>query len=867
MNSELGKKINDQLRLIQKITQCTHTLFIYNNNTIITTEEESDFLNQNFILDLTSLYKNSQHTNDNIVVSLNHNDFINQETLSLYKKIDIYSVIYDDFTYGRIVILFNTEQADSYTEYVKIICNTIGSLFKKQNLTNLFTNNSQASELLLSSIHGVPWSYNFETNNFLYVGPQSEEILGCSPEKINTIEDWLNIVHPDDREKSLNFCLNESLAGNDHVFNYRIIKKDGSIAWIRDIVKVIQKNHITTDLHGFMIDITDVKVKEQELVNVNNQLKYILDYTNITLNIVDEKQNIIFHSNKDTASIKQKCYEYFCNEKEQCIDCPALNDINKSVTFYRNLNNSAFQVTAFPIITNEGKTHIGEVRVDLTERMKKERQINDLKEKIEFLLTAGKISFIEYNFKTDIFDCNQVFNNITGYNFNNTQLDLNWLISRIHPNNISLFKSELNKVFKKHKNNLELEFRFLTAENNYIWFHFQGQIDSKEPSKLVGLLIDITNNKRLLNELIDAKNKSINANELKSKFLANMSHEIRTPMNAILGFTNLLKNRIKEAPLSNYITSIESSGKTLLELINDLLDLEKINSGKVDIKKEKANIGFVLDDVYQTFILFSQNKGLTLDIVRQSNIPQDMYIDVLKIKQILINLINNAIKFTETGGIKVEYSFIPQKEKDYGTLNINIIDSGIGIPIEKQKVIFEPFIQENLHNTKQHEGTGLGLSIVQKIIQLMNGTIVLESAPGKGSKFSISIPEIVYSSSKEIVNHFPAESITEPASNQDICLNQKLDEMSFSEDDKKILLQKFDDNIIPIWKQLSEMLSLTNLNVFVKEIDEVLNKAAWPQLESYNKSLKTNVKSFDFEQLPLQIKDFKKYIDYLYTVH
>ncbi len=867
MNSELKKKIKDQLKLIQKITQCTHTLFIYNNNTIISSEEENEFLNQNFILDLTSLYKNSQQVNDNIVVSLNHNDFINLETLLSFKKIDIYSVINEEITYGRIVTLFNTKHADSNTDYVEIICNTIGSLFKKQKFTNLFTNNFQASELLLSSIHGVPWSFSFEINCFSYVGPQSEEILGCSPEKINTIEDWLNIVHPDDRERSLNFCLNESLAGNDHVFNYRIIKKDGSIAWIRDIVKVIQKDGITTDLYGFMIDITDVKVKEQELVNVNKQLKYILDYTNITLNIVDEKQNIIFHSNKDASTIQQKCYEYFCNEKEQCIDCPALNDINKSVTFYRNLKNSAFQVTAFPIITNEGKTHIGEVRVDLTERIKKENQINDLKEKIEFLLTAGKISFIEYNFKTDIFDCNQVFNDITGYNFNNTKLDLNWLTSRIHPNNISLFKSELNKVFKKHKNNLELEFRFLTAENNYIWFHFQGQIDSKEPTKLVGILIDITNNKRLLNELIDAKNKSINANELKSKFLANMSHEIRTPMNAILGFTNLLKNRIKEAPLSNYISSIESSGKTLLELINDLLDLEKINSGKVDIKKEKANIGFVLDDVYQTFILFSQNKGLTLDIVKQSNIPQEMYIDVLKIKQILINLINNAIKFTETGGIKVEYSFMEKKDTNYGTLNINIIDSGIGIALEKQKVIFEPFIQENLHSNKNHEGTGLGLSIVQKIIQLMNGTIVLESTPGKGSKFSISIPGIAYSSNKDIANNTPAENITEPTSNQDIRLNQKLNDKVFTKEEKDILLQSFDDNLIPIWKQLSEMLSLTNLNIFAKEIDQVINKVSWPQLESYNKSLKTNVKSFDFEQLPLQIKDFKKYIDYLHMPH
>ncbi len=501
----------------------------------------------------------------------------------------------------------------------------------------------------------------------------------------------------------------------------------------------------------------------------------------------------------------------------------------------------------------------------MTNELKKETQINNLKDKIDFLLTAGRISFIEYNFKTDIFDCNQVFNEITGYNFNNTPLDLNWLISRIHPNNIELFKSEINKIKKNYKKYLELEFRMLNAENKYIWFHFHGQMDSKQPHVLTGILNDITNNKRLLNELINARNKSINANELKTRFVANISHEIRTPMNAILGFTGLLKNHIKDAPLSNYISSIESSGKTLLKLINDLLDIEKINSGKIEIKKEKVNLDFLLDDIYQTFILFANNKGITLDIVKQSDIPSEILTDTLKIKQILINLTNNAIKFTDKGGVKIEYSFLADKHHNYGTLNLIISDTGIGIPLEKQKIIFEPFIQEDLNSNRQHEGTGLGLSIVQQIITLMGGTIVLESNPGKGSRFSISIPKIIFSSHKEVHGNTYTNNNGAYMDSETKIASEETNKTFLSTEEKSIIKQKFNTKLIPLWKQLSEMLSLTDLNIFIKEVSEITLSIPWKELENYNKILKANVKSFDFEQLLLQIKEFKQFIDYVNT--
>ncbi len=862
MKNSLKRAIRNQLELIQSLTHCADTFFIHpNQNTILSNIQENTIISQQKtdfkLFDFKDILKKTVKS-----YSLNNDSFGHIKSLILFHNIDIFPIQLAKDQLAYVLILFNNEGNTPNKHSIEIICENIASFYKayEDNITT--SKNSLASDLLLNTIHGVPWSLDFTTTEFLYIGPQSEHILSYHPEEIKTLNDWANILHPEDRENSINYCEKQSLAGNDHVFDYRVIKKDGSVIWIRDIIKVIQIDDNSMQLHGFMIDITETKEKELQLNNLHKQLKYILKYSNTVLNIVDEEQNIIFHTNKKVSDIKQKCYEYFCNSKTQCEDCPTLKTKIEPTKFYREIGDSTYLVYAFPIHTDNNKIHIGEVRVDISERARKEKQIIELNNKIEFLLTSGNISYIEHNLESKIFTCNSVFTEITGYDLNNTEINIDWLFSRIHPNNIALFKSEINKVINKTKEYLDIEYRFLTATNQYIWLHFHGQIDKKNSAKLVGILLNITNNKKLLNELIEAKNKSIHANELKSKFLANMSHEIRTPMNAIIGFTNLLKNHITEPPYNNYINSIESSGKTLLELINDLLDLEKINSGKMDIKQEKVNLNFSLNEIYQTFILFTQNKGITLETIQQSEIPNEIIIDSLKLKQILINLINNAIKFTNQGGITIKYAFNPNSDKKSGTLNISVIDTGIGISIEKQKEIFEPFVQEDFENNKHQEGTGLGLSIVQKIIHLMNGTIILESSPGIGSKFSISIPEISYS------NHLSASTKINDQKNTNkedkippkapiIILEQ------FSEKEIEIIQLEFENNLIPLWEQLSEMISLTNLNIFLKDINKLLKHIHWNDLKKYSLLLDSNIKSFDFEQLPIQIEEFKKFIFYV----
>ena len=235
------------------------------------------------------------------------------------------------------------------------------------------------------------------------------------------------------------------------------------------------------------------------------------------------------------------------------------------------------------------------------------------------------------------------------------------------------------------------------------------------------------------------------ANKAKSTFLANMSHEIRTPMNAILGFSEILSKRIKDPSQLDYISSIRSSGKTLLTLINDILDLSKIESGKLDFSYEATNIKKLIQDIAKMFQIKATDKDLQLNVIISEELPAILYIDELRIKQILINLINNSIKFTEKGYVEIEVTTQNQSE-NYLDLKLIVEDTGIGISKEYHKKVFKAFDQIGSLDNKIYEGTGLGLAITQQIVKHMKGNIELKSELGKGSVFTIILKKVKISS-------------------------------------------------------------------------------------------------------------------------
>ena len=258
------------------------------------------------------------------------------------------------------------------------------------------------------------------------------------------------------------------------------------------------------------------------------------------------------------------------------------------------------------------------------------------------------------------------------------------------------------------------------------------------------------NIQQLNDELIKAKEVAENISKQKSEFLANMSHEIRTPMNSVIGFTEILDKEIKNPIHKEYLSSIKKGGNALLRIINDILDLSKIEAGKLEIKKESlnpTNIFLEIESIFHSKII-SKNISFIVDI--DKTIPKYIIIDGVRIRQILFNLIGNAIKFTEKGQIKLKVENI-YKDDIHSKVDLifSIEDTGIGIDEKNLENIFNAFEQQTNHDVAKYGGTGLGLSICTKLVHMMNGQISVKSQKNKGSIFTVILRDIPISSIEE----------------------------------------------------------------------------------------------------------------------
>ena len=243
-------------------------------------------------------------------------------------------------------------------------------------------------------------------------------------------------------------------------------------------------------------------------------------------------------------------------------------------------------------------------------------------------------------------------------------------------------------------------------------------------------------------ELTLAKSQAEHSNQEKSVFLANMSHEIRTPMNVILGFSELLQGELREAKHRQYLQSIRTSADSLLQLISDILDMSKIEAGVMELHPEPTDLREICDFVHTLFSEPATKKGLTVECHVVGDFPHAVLIDRIRLRQILINLVGNAIKFTDKGGVEVQVTWEKEQASSQVTLVIEVQDTGLGIPQDRQDAIFKPFVQAGTHREKEKQGTGLGLSIVKRLTEIMGGTVTVASVMGQGSAFHLRFPNV-----------------------------------------------------------------------------------------------------------------------------
>ncbi|MFC2096520.1 PAS domain-containing protein [Bacteroidota bacterium] len=474
-----------------------------------------------------------------------------------------------------------------------------------------------------------------------------------------------------------------------------------------------------TNYYSFEIDLTSEKITTNKNVYVD------LGYTDSEINQLMQKSGSLIHPD-DFKNIQKILSERSKNIK------PAV--YTEYRVKHKNGNWVWFMSTGKIVDWNENSESMRFIGLSKNIQQEKEMllKLKENERRLKLAMESARQSLVDWDIKKNHVYFSPEWYKMLEYKEDEITVNYDFIISIAHPDDVPATFRKLKALIAEETDFFNAEIRMKTKSGNWKWISTLGKIverNSKgEPLRALGVQGDISDQKRLISELSIAKEKAEESDRLKSAFLANMSHEIRTPMNGILGFAELLKDNITEAEKLNYLRIIDSNGKQLLGLINDIIDVAKIEAGEISINKTVSEIKPILDNIYQTFCkeqIRLQKQDIEFKFSIPDNLNDVIFTDIDRLQQILNNLLINAFKFTDSGSISFGYKKIISNVLSY--YQFFVADTGIGISEKMQEDIFERFRQVRPKKYKNKHGTGLGLSITKGLIELLEGEIWVES--------------------------------------------------------------------------------------------------------------------------------------------
>jgi PAS domain S-box-containing protein len=390
-----------------------------------------------------------------------------------------------------------------------------------------------------------------------------------------------------------------------------------------------------------------------------------------------------------------------------------------------------------------GTALLGGLMVNRLGRLRTEQALRRSEERFQLAMEASKDGLWDWNALNGHVYYSPGYSAMLGYSPDEIAPTVESWLKRVHPDERDAVFQVYADCRENRLDDFEIEFRMRCKDGEWLWISSRGRAVDRDSTgratRMVGTHTDITARKRAEQELTLAKVAAESANSAKSEFLANMSHELRTPLNGVLGMLELLRGMEQDKEQAEYCELAIQSIQRLNRLLSDILDISRVEAGKMQIQSEPFDLLETLDQVEKLFRPASARTGVELRRNVDPALPRRVVGDAIRLQQVFTNLLGNAFKFTESGGVEIEAFPLPAGTPDKVRILFGVRDTGQGIPEDLRDKLFEPFTQAGKGYQRQYQGAGLGLSICRKLVSLMGGGIHVESEPGRGSAFYFSV--------------------------------------------------------------------------------------------------------------------------------
>lgn len=636
-------------------------------------------------------------------------------------------------------------------------------------------------ELALKGIAAATWELNLNTGE-VYYSDYLYNMTGYEEGEIKQMfKENSGLVHEEDREKTFAAFADFIQNKNENIeWEYRVKHKKGHYIWIlmRAVISERSKDHKPKKIIGILIDISKIKEAQQKIeesearyrksIEASGAAIWEWDLVTGEIYATQEFRNIFGLPSAETFSISYKSLMPLVHpEDAENLDSAFQDHLtgktHKLDVDYRlkrpdtgkyewyNMQGAVIEMNAQHIpVKAMGYS------ISIQERKMVEMQLKESEERWYNAMVVSGAGFWEYNIAKDVFYFSTQMKHILGYvKTSDIPEDISYWKKRIHPDDLELLKDQIKIDFDQSVSTIQAEFRLLNQQDEYIWINASGMVRLSaqgEPISYSGAAYDITAKKLAEIAMEKARQMAESSVKAKRRFLANVSHEIRTPMHAIMGLSEQLLLSEMKPEQKALMQMISEASKALMNIINDVLDLSKIEEGKLQIDETVFDPEYLMQQVTDLFSVQASNKKLEFEILKPKKIERAYIGDSTRIRQIVANIISNAIKFTDHGKVSVSYQIKPSEDKEV-MLSFICTDTGVGMSEEMKKRIFEEFVQEDESFHRKYGGSGLGLSITNELVKLMNGTIQIESKKNEGTTVAIDIPLKMIGDQRSIEQH------------------------------------------------------------------------------------------------------------------